>query len=81
MDNITEPVKPANEARELDLVLSIGSADYLLDPRIMQSEAIYIAQILARGVRMLDYNDHPLKREIVALQLRPVAQAESEVAK
>lgn len=81
MDNITEPVKPANEARELDLVLSIGTADYLLDPRIVQSEAIYIAQILARGVRKLDYLDSPLKREIVALQLRPVAQAESEVAK
>lgn len=81
MDNITEPVKPANETRELDLVLSIGTADYLLDPRIVQSEAIYIAQILARGVRKLDYNDSPMKRETVSLQLRPAAQAESEVAK
>ena len=81
MDNINEPVKPANETRELDLVLSIGTADYLLDSRIVQSEAIYIAQILARGVRKLDYNDYPLKRETVALQLRPVTPAESEAAK
>jgi len=81
MNDTEQPVKPAIETRELDLVLSIGAKDYLLDQRIEQLEAISIARILARGVRELNYRESPGPREIVALQLRPVVQVESEVAK
>ena len=91
MDNINEPVKPAEEeTQQHTLVLDIGSNSYVLDPQITVETAVKLMRVLALGCRKRgqDYNSATQTfeatvgpREIIALQLVPVAPAESEVTK
>lgn len=87
MDNIEQPVKPANDSCETHAVLSIGGDDYQLDPRIEINDAIHVMRLLSLGVRSVgrDYDAAKCEyirtvgpRRTVALQLVPAAESEVE---
>ena len=87
-DNITEPVKPANDGTETHTVLSIGSREYQLSPQVSITDAIWMLRLLGLGTSVSTSNYDATNgrmvrsvgtREIVALQMVPAT--ESEVAK